>query len=102
MTATVRLLLPALPGEQYARDVKGILTTDHATSSHGLPVLLIDGQPYGPGDLPDTAEMWFSGDTPITVADQMAAYDAARRAGYDIEDPWPWRDGTEPQDPTIG
>jgi len=32
----------------------GILTTDHAASSYGIPVLVIDGQPYGISDtLPD-------------------------------------------------
>jgi hypothetical protein len=28
-----------------------LLTTDHAASSYGVPVLLIDGQAYGPGDI---------------------------------------------------
>ena len=27
-----------------------ILTTDHAASSYGQPVLIIDGQAYGPAD----------------------------------------------------
>lgn len=26
------------------------LTTDHPQSSYGIPVLLIGGRPYGPGD----------------------------------------------------
>jgi len=29
-----------------------ILTTEHAMSSCGLPVLLVDDEPHGPGDLP--------------------------------------------------
>jgi len=30
------------------------LTTEHASSSYGRPVLVVDGQAYGPGDrLPD-------------------------------------------------
>ena len=29
-----------------------VLTTDHPASSHGLPVLLVDGEAYGPADLP--------------------------------------------------
>ena len=31
----------------------GVLTTDHASSSYGQPVLLIDGVAYGPGDTID-------------------------------------------------
>ena len=31
---------------------RGILTTDHPQSSHGVPVLVLDGEVYGPGDLP--------------------------------------------------
>lgn len=33
-------------------EIKGVgtLTTDHATSSYGIPVLLIDGVPHGPAD----------------------------------------------------
>lgn len=32
-------------------DVKATLTTDHAASSHGLPVVVIDGTAMGPADL---------------------------------------------------
>ena len=28
-----------------------ILTTNHSASSYGAPVMVIDGQAYGPGDL---------------------------------------------------
>lgn len=28
----------------------GVLTTDHAASSHGVPVLVVGGAGYGPGD----------------------------------------------------
>ncbi len=28
-----------------------LLTTEHAASSYGQPVLVIDGQVYGPGDI---------------------------------------------------
>jgi len=31
---------------------RGILTTDHPQSSHGVPVLILDGEVYSPGDLP--------------------------------------------------
>lgn len=29
---------------------KVLLTTEHAASSYGIPVAVIDGQAYGPGD----------------------------------------------------
>jgi hypothetical protein len=32
----------------------GVLTNVHAMSSHGLPVLVLRGDAYGPGDLPGT------------------------------------------------
>lgn len=30
---------------------QGVLTDEHAQSSYGLPVLVIDGEAYGPGDV---------------------------------------------------
>ena len=30
----------------------GLLTTEHPSSSHGIPVLVFDGRPYDAGDLP--------------------------------------------------
>lgn len=30
---------------------EGRLTTEHASSSYGIPVLVMDGQAYGPADL---------------------------------------------------
>jgi hypothetical protein len=32
------------------------LTTDHAASSYGLPVLVCDGEAYGPGDILPSGE----------------------------------------------
>jgi len=32
---------------------KAVLTTHHAASSYGQPVLVMDGQVRGPGDIPD-------------------------------------------------
>jgi hypothetical protein len=40
----------------------GALTTDHAASSHGVPVLVVGGAGYGPGDAVDiSAREAFSG-----------------------------------------
>jgi hypothetical protein len=40
-----------LDGGLFSDPVPGILTTDHASSSHGLPVVVVDGKAYGPGDM---------------------------------------------------
>jgi hypothetical protein len=34
----------------WEREMIGILTTDHAASSYGIPVLLVNGVAYGPGE----------------------------------------------------
>lgn len=54
----------------------GVLTTEHAASSYGQPILLVDGQPYGPGDLPGTV-MIPAGTDPTIVH-------AAKRAGWRV------------------
>ena len=38
------ITMPYLQGEQVE------LTTDHAASSHGIPVLVVNGEAYGPHD----------------------------------------------------
>ena len=48
-------------------DDRAILTTEHAASNHGLPVLVRDGQAYGPAD-----PLQLSGD--LTGADYVEAY----------------------------
>ena len=35
--------------------ITGRLTTDHAASSYGQPVLVLDGEAYGPGDVYEPA-----------------------------------------------
>ena len=34
------------------------LTTDHAASSYGQPVLVLDGDAFGPGDLLENPDGW--------------------------------------------
>lgn len=34
----------------------GMITTDHAASSYGIPVIIIDGEVYGPDDLIEIGE----------------------------------------------
>lgn len=36
---------------------RATLTTDHALSSHGQPVLVYNGQAYGPADIPSDWEL---------------------------------------------
>lgn len=51
-----------------------VLTTQHSASSYGLPVLLLAGKPYGPGDLPDAV---------LVVRDPVIAA-RAEAAGYRV------------------
>lgn len=51
-----------------------ILTTNHAASSWGQPVILLDGVPHGSAEV-GSLDL---GDTPEAVAE------AARRAGYEV------------------
>jgi len=48
---------------------RGRLTTAHAASSYGLPVVVVDGQPYGGGEVE-------------VVVGSPEANAEARRAGY--------------------
>ena len=45
----MQVIFPAA-GNKF-RGGRGELTTDHPSSSYGIPVVLIDGVPHGPGDL---------------------------------------------------
>jgi hypothetical protein len=60
----------------------GNITADHATASYGVPVLVYDGQAYGPWDLQPT---------PGGTSKLIASYDAtvgeiveARRVGFNV------------------
>lgn len=67
-------------GQLFERaELLGILTTDHAASSHGLPVVVVDGVVYGPAEL----------DGDLAVADSKdpnnrALLITAKSAGYSI------------------
>lgn len=50
------------------------LTTNHASSSHGIPVLVIDGNAYGPCD-----------ETPLEVAGRTSALGIVRAMVEDGE-----------------
>lgn len=62
----------------------GTMTTEHAASSYGLPVLVIDGQAYGPGDVLCHGRV--AADVEIGLigasADELSA---CRRAGYWVD-----------------
>ena len=64
------------------RVTRGRLTTRHSASSYGHPVIVIDGEPYGPADILGVAD---------TVAQvEGAASEAYRRAiaaGYPAVEP---------------
>ncbi len=80
--ATYRLTTdPWMPDSILANSRLGTLTTDHAASSYGLPVLVgDDGVARGPGDIED-AEIQIGRDG-MTNAEYDAAVEAARNAGF--------------------
>lgn len=56
------------------------LTTDHARSSHGLPVVIRNGRAYGPADLPGVVLHWSTTES----ADAAAMVKPARAAGWAV------------------
>ena len=73
------------------RTYNGVLTTDHAASSYGLPVLVRDdGQVLGPNDLDDLHLLTRPARSEDVEGNEYAEYPdgaaelvaAARRAGY--------------------
>jgi hypothetical protein len=61
----------ALPG---ASPRTGMLTTDHATSSYGIPVVVVEGEAYGTAEV-----LWVNG--------SPSARREAARAGYPLREP---------------
>lgn len=61
----------------------GVLTTEHAASSHGIPVVVgEDGTAYGPAEIMAALKV----DEPQDLeADQVKVLKAARRAGYTLD-----------------
>ena len=62
--------------------LEAILTTNHAASSHGLPVVVVGGQAYGPLDLEAALPRY---QINVPEGDQDAER-AARDAGYRVYD----------------
>ncbi len=64
---------------------EGILTTDHALSSYGQPVLVVDGSAYGSGDVVGLGRLGC--DLEIGVRDGSdSELEACRAAGWRIDD----------------
>ena len=57
------------------------ITTDHAASSYGIPVVVIGGEARGPGDMPP-GEIQVTGEIAMTL----------RRSGYTVVPSDPWTD----------
>lgn len=53
------------------------ITTEHAASSYGLPVVVIDGQARGPAEMPP-GELQLPQDTPARMVERI------QRAGYQV------------------
>lgn len=73
------------------RRENAILTDEHATSSYGVPVLVVDGQAYGPADscfrgLSMVIRTPMACPPPNANSESVAFLDRARRAGYNIQD----------------
>lgn len=68
-------ILPNADAAFYA-----VLTTEHSSSSHGLPVVVIDGQAYGPADL---EVRWPKYQVNVCSGD-VGIQEAAAKAGYRV------------------
>lgn len=65
--------------------IEGVLTTDHPSSSYGLPVAVLGGQPYGPAELEGAClTVSATHEEGALSEDARALYDAAVRVGYRI------------------
>jgi len=64
----------------YMEDHAALLTTEHPTASRGLPVLVMEGVAYGPGDLPSVTLV--IGNTERSGA---AMIEPARAAGWRVK-----------------
>lgn len=75
---------------------RGVLTTDHAASSQGLPVVVVDGVALGPADLgphevqplPPGLTSEVANKSDVARAGEVA--ELARAAGYTVCDPDPY------------
>lgn len=93
MTATVRVTWTpsriASLLDLIVNDCDGVLTTDHAQSSRGLPVLVRDdGTALGVGEVGELTVDCYPdlGHDPLT-AEELATIAAARTAGYTVRTP---------------
>jgi hypothetical protein len=70
-------------GEAIYRSHHGLITTNHATSSYDIPVVVIHGQAYGPADLPIGTLLepsWNYGNS-----ESIACYAALVTGGYGLK-----------------
>ena len=79
-------VLPAVLTDGTARH-HVLLSTEHAASSHGLPVLVRDGQALGTAELPSSA--WIEvhpadSISPTHLVRYSTLVEGARRAGYPV------------------
>lgn len=71
-----------------SNDCEGVLTTDHAASSRGLPVVVHAGQALGPAEVGElTVSVYSSLGHAVITAEQLALVQAARSAGYVVRIP---------------
>jgi len=74
---SIRVMTYTEPGNR-AEARYGVLTTEHAASSYGLPVVVVDGIAYGSAEVYGGLTMTHDEDLPL--ADEMITQ--AEAAGY--------------------
>ena len=93
MTTTARIapvFAANVLADPLSPEVIGIMTTDHALSSYGMPVLVTaDGTAYGPGDM--TGRRLYIGDSADDAGMERAkrfdaAWVACKAAGWQMGD----------------
>lgn len=82
MGARCECAIPQDDPDRPYRPVIGYLSTDHAASSYGQPVMLVDGEAYGPAEI----MLWPSA---------LVSHARAHEAGYQTAD-------LRADNPTIG
>ena len=68
------------------RRLEAVATTEHPASSHGLPIVLLDGEPLGPGDLLAGPGRKIEAIRAVEAADP-AVRTALLRAGFVVREP---------------
>lgn len=82
----VEIFFGSRSAENYGNRIDSIygdLTTEHAASSYGIPVIVVNGDALGRADVAALApEGYYAGVRPYKDSDLMEAGDLLEQAGY--------------------